>query len=174
MSFKAEVKASVGWNWSEGAVDNDRLDYAERLTDGNGDNQAEAVWHAEDQTLLDATSITLDLTSLTRTILGDTHTVTFLTVKALLIVNRSSSGGQLLLGGAATEEWSEPFGADGDQLAVPPDSPLLLANRQAGWNVDEGNKNLKLAASGGDVTYSIAVVGTITAPGSGSGSGSGT
>ncbi|GAG29614.1 unnamed protein product, partial [marine sediment metagenome] len=43
MSFKAEVKASVGWNWSEGAVDNDRLNYAERLADGNGDNQAEAV-----------------------------------------------------------------------------------------------------------------------------------
>ncbi|MHC4179508.1 MAG: hypothetical protein ACYSWU_18505, partial [Planctomycetota bacterium] len=112
MSFKAEVKASVGWNWNQGAVDNDRLDYAQRLLDGNGDNQAEAVWHAENQTLLDAGSTTLDLTGLTRTILGDTHTVTFLTVKALLVVNQSTTGGQLLLGGAAADEWSEPFGAD--------------------------------------------------------------
>lgn len=174
MSFKAEVKASVGWNWSEGAVDNDRLDYAQRLSDGNADNQAEAVWHAENQTLPDAASTTWDLTTLARTVLGDVHTVTFLTVKALLIVNLSTSGGELLVGGAAGDEWSEPFGADGDQLAVPPDSPLLLANRQAGWNVDDANKNLKLAASGGDVTYSIAIVGTTTAPGSGSGSGSGT
>ena len=171
MSFKAEVKASVGWNWSDGAVDNDRLDYAQRLLDGNGENQAEAVWHAEDQTLLEAASTTLDLTALTRTVLEDTHTVTFLTVKALLIVNLSSSEGELLFGGAASDEWSEPLGADGDQVAVPPDSPLLMANRQAGWNVDQTNRNLKLAASGGDVTYSIAIVGTTTAPGSGSGSG---
>jgi hypothetical protein len=171
MSFKAEIKASVGWNWNEGAVDNDRLDYAGRLLDGNGDNQAEAVWHVENQTLLDAESTTLDLSALTRTILADIHTVTFLTVKALLIVNQSTDAGQLLVGGAAADEWSEPFGADGDQVTVPPDSPLLLANRQAGWNVDEANRNLRLAASGGDVTYSIAVVGTTTAPGSGSGSG---
>ena len=173
MSFKAEVKASVGWNWNQGAVDNSRLDYAQRLLDGNGDNQAEAVWHAENQTLLDAAATTLDLTALTRTILGDVHTVTFLTVKTLLIVNQGTSGGQLLVGGAASDEWSEPFGADGDQVTVPLDSPLLLANRQAGWNVDDANKNLKLAASGGDVTYSIAIVGTTTAAGSGSGSGSG-
>lgn len=172
MSFKAEVKALVGWNWGDGAVDNDRLDYVQRLLEGNGANQAEAVWHAQNQTLLDAASTTLDLTALTRIVLGDTHTVTFLTVKALLIVNLSTSGGELLLGGAASDEWSEPFGADGDQLAVPLDSPLLLANRQAGWNVDEVNRNLKLAAGGGDVTYGIAIVGTTTAPGSGSGSGS--
>jgi hypothetical protein len=169
MGFKAEVKAWVGWNWSDGAVDNGRLDYAGRLLDGNGDNQAEAVWHAEIQTLADAASTTLDLTALTRIVLGDLHTVTFLTVKALLIVNQGTSGGRLLVGGAATDEWSEPFGADGDQIAVPLDSPLLLANRQAGWNVDQANRNLKLAASGGEVTYSIAVVGTTTAAGSSSG-----
>jgi len=169
MGFKAEVKAGVGWNWSDGAVDNQRLDYAARLLDGNGDNQAEAVWHAENQTLADAASTTLDLSALTRTILGDLHTVTFLKVKALLIVNQGTSGGQLLVGGAAADEWSAPFGADGDQIAVPLDSPLLLANRQAGWNVDQANRNLKLAASGGEVTYSIAIVGITTAAGSSSG-----
>jgi hypothetical protein len=35
--------------------------------------------------------------------------------------------------------------------------------------VDETNKHLKLAASGGEVTYSIAIVGTTTAAGSSSG-----
>ena len=48
-------------------------------------------------------------------------------------------------------------------MAVPPDSPWLIANTQAGWPVDSGNKNLKLAADGGDVVYSIAVLGTTTA-----------
>lgn len=173
MSFKAEVKASLGWNWNDGAVDNDRLDYAEQLLEGNGASQAEAAWHDRDRTLLDGASTTLDLTSLTRTILGDTVTVTLLTVKALLIVNQTSGGGELVVGDAAANEWAEPFTADGDQITVPPDSPLLLANRQTGWQVDDSNRNLKLAASGGDVTYSIAIIGTTTTAGSGSGSGSG-
>ena len=173
MSFKSEIKVSIGWNWNDGAVDNGRLGYAEQLLEGNGDNQAEAVWHVEDQTLLNATSTTLDLTALTRTVFGDTVTVTFLSVKALLIVNQSISVGELVVGDAATDQWSEPFGADGDQIAAPPDSPMLLANRQEGWEVDNVNRNLKLAAAGGDVTYSIAIVGTITTSESGSGSGSG-
>ena len=64
MSFKAEIKASLGWNWSDGATDNARLDFARQLLDGNGDDEAEAVWHIEDQTLVDGTSTTLDLTAL--------------------------------------------------------------------------------------------------------------
>ena len=94
-------------------------------------------------------------------------------VKALLVINESTSVGELVVGNAATDPWSEPFGADGDLIAAPPDSPILLANRQEGWEVDNANRNLKLAAAGGDVTYSIAIVGTITTSESGSGSGSG-
>jgi len=171
MTFKAEIQASLGWNWSEGAVDNQRLDYARQLLQGNGDNQAEAVWHAEDQVLLSGASVTLDLSALERTILGDTNTVTFLSIKALLIVNASTSGGHLLVGGAASDQWSEPFGADGDQVAVPPDSPLLLCNRQAGWPVDGANRNLKLAAVDGNVTYCLAIVGTTSVSASGSSGG---
>jgi len=171
MSFKADVKASIGWDWDAGAVDNDRLDYAVRFLEGTDDNRAEAVWHLEDQTLLNGSGTTLDLTALTRTIFGETFTFTLLTVRALLIVNQSTVGGELLVGDAAADQWSEPFGADGDQICIPLSSPLLLVNRQAGWPVDDSNKNLKLAAAGGDVTYSIAIVGTTTASGSGSSSG---
>ena len=169
MSFKGQIQAAVGWNWNDGAVDNGRLDYTKQLLDGNGADQAEVVWHDEDKTLLDGASTTLDLAALTRTVLGDTHTVTFLTVKAVLIVSHDTSEGQLAVGAAASDEWAEPFGADGDQIVVPADSPLLLANPTTGWAVDASNKNLKLAASGGDVDYSIAILGTITASGSGSG-----
>ena len=173
MSFKGDVRASLGWNWNDGAVDNNRLDYAEQVLFGNGTDQAEAAWHIEDQILLDGASITLDLTNLVRTVLGDISTVTFLKIKALLIVNLGSSVGQLLVGDAVEDPWSEPFGADGDQVLVPVDSPMLLASRRDGWAVDASNRNLRLAASGGDVDYSIALLGTVTAGGSGSGSGSG-
>ena len=50
---------------------------------------------------------------------------------------------------------------------------LLLCNPGAGWPVDADHRFLLLSASGGDVTYSAVVVGTLTATGSGSGSGSG-
>ena len=173
MSFKGEVRAALGWNWTDGAADDGRLDYAEPLLEGNGDNQAEAAWREDDATLTDGASTALDLTALTRTVLGDVNTVTFLTVKAVLIVNQSAGGGELVVGDAATDPWFEPFGSAGDEISVPPDSPLLLVNRGEGWPVDDSNKNLKLAAAGDEVTYSIAIVGTTTAAGSGSGSGSG-
>jgi len=172
MSFKGELRASLGWNWSDGATDNGRLDYAAQLLSGNGDGQAEAAWHLAGQTLANGESTTLDLTNLTRTILGDLHTVTFLTVKALLVVSHAASVGELALGDAAADTWSAPFGGDSERVFVPPDSPMLLANRRSGWAVDDSNRNLKLAAVGGEVLFSIAVLGTITASGSGS-SGSG-
>jgi|SRR3972149_2293241 len=163
MSFKAEVKTNVGWDWNAGAVDNGRLEYARQFLCGNGSGQAEAVWHTENQTLASGNATVLDLQSLTRMILGVELTISFQTVKNLLIVNRSTSGGTLLVGGAENNQWWAPFGRSGDKVAVPPDSPLLLGNRMEGWPVDAAGHCLQLAAVGGDVTYSIAVVGTITA-----------
>jgi hypothetical protein len=162
MSFSAEMFARLAWNWNSGALDNDKLTYGKLFADGSGANQAEAIWHLESQEILDAATVTHDLTALTRTILGETLTSTLLLVKAILIVNESTSGGQIIVGGAGTNEWSEAFGADGDQVVVPLDSPMLLSNRRCGWEVDDTHKNLKLAASGGDVTYSIAIIGTTT------------
>lgn len=171
MTFQAEILASLGWTWNDGAVDNRRLDCVARLPGGNGDNQAQAVWHAENQLLLSGAAVTLDLAALTRTILGDLNTVAMVAVKALLVVNHNQDGGSLVLGGAETDEWSAPFGAAGDQVLVPRASPMLLAHCQTGWDVDAAHRNLRLAASGGDVSYSIAIVGTTTRAGSGSGSG---
>lgn len=162
MSFKAKLTAGGAWEWNSGVVDEARLDYSKLLIHGPEANQAEAVWHEEDVELLEGVSRTLDLTALTRTVFGDTLTTTLLLVKSILIVNKSTAGGKLLLGGAAANEWSECFGADGDAAEVPLDSPLLLSNRKCGWEVDDTHKNLKIAAVGGDVTYSIAIIGTTT------------
>jgi len=170
MSFQAHVAASLGWRWSDGAVDSGRLSYAESLLDGSGDNQAEAVWHVENETLPAGASTTLDLMNLTRPVLEDLHTVSFTRIRALIVVNLSTGSGELIVGGAAADEWSAPFGAAGDLLVVSPDSPALLVNRRSGWEVDAAEKNLKLAASGDDVLYSIAVVGNLTADSGGSSS----
>lgn len=163
MSFKGSIRAFLGWNWVQGTEDNAKLSYDKALTDGAGVNEAEGIWHKESVLLLDAASETLDLTALVRTVLGDTtHNTTFVTIKGILVVNESTSGGELVIGGAATDEWSELFGADGDKIRVPLDSPMLWSSRRCGKEVDATNKNLKIAAEGGDVTYSIAIAGLLT------------
>jgi len=168
MSFRAESRVLLGWRWVSGGEDNDHLEFYEAFEDGDEDNEANAIWYLEDVTLTSGNSTTYDLTALARTAFGETLTHLFYLVKEIFIVVTSTTGGTLLVGAAAADEWSEPFGADGDIVKVPPDSPLLLANRVGGWSVDSSNKDLKVAASGGDVTYSIAIIGTITLGGSGS------
>ncbi|MGA2619840.1 MAG: hypothetical protein ABSF26_19680 [Thermoguttaceae bacterium] len=168
MTFKAELRASIGWNWNQGALDTARLDYTKQLQEGCGSGQAEAGWHADQQTLDSGAADTLDLTALHREMLGADHTTTLVRVKGLLLLNDGSSTGRLAVGGAGQAEWSAPFGADGDSLVVPPDGAVLLVNRQDGWPVDDSHKLLKLAAVGGNVTYSLALVGTLNATGSGS------
>jgi hypothetical protein len=168
MSFKAEIRASLGWNWNHGAVDNSRLDHTRPLAQGCGQGQAEAAWHAENQTLPAGTAEAIDLTALPRDVLGSVLVTTLLRVKGLLIVNDAGSAGTLVVGGAGGAEWSAPFGADGDTVEIPPDGALLVSNRNLGWPVDNAHKLLRLSATGGPLTYSAAIVGTLTATGSGS------
>jgi hypothetical protein len=138
------------------------------LLEGHADGQAEAVWHAEGQALPAGVAETIDLTALRRNLLGTLHTTTLVQVKGLLVINDGSSAGRLVVGGAGSAEWSAPFGADGDTIVIPPDGAVFLSCRKAGWPVDDANKLLKLAAAGGQVAYSIALVGTLAASGSGS------
>jgi hypothetical protein len=175
MTFKAEIKGSIGWNWDHGVMDNGRFEYTRRLMVGHGPGQAEAVWHAEAQFLSGGQSSTLDLTALARSALGGTLATTLQSVRGMLVTNESTSLGKLIVGGAGGAAWSAPFGADGDSLELPPGGMLLLSAPLDGWPVNDGNRLLRLAAPDGPVHYAIALVGTTTAssPGSGSGSGSG-
>jgi hypothetical protein len=171
MTFVAEVRASLSWTWDDGAVDDDRFDSLQEFSDGNGAGQAEAVWHLEDQVLAAGESLALDLTALEREVLGDLNTIAMVTVTALLLSSDAASVGSLAVGGAAANAWSAPFAAASDQAVVAPDGILLLSSPAAGWPVDSGDRILQLAAVGGDVTYSVVIVGTLTPQGSGSGSG---
>lgn len=170
MSFKAEVLAKIGWAWSDGVLDKSEQTFTAQFNDGNAVNQAEAVWHSELRELASGNSETFDLSALVRTVFGDTLTTAFHTVRAILVVNESTDpgAGEVLIGGAASNEWTYPFGSAGDQVSVPVDSVLMLSNRQWGWAVNAGAKNLKIAADGGDAVYSIVIVGTITTPAGGS------
>ena len=176
MSFTQELRAQLGWDWdTDGAVDKSSLRYLKRFSDEVGDEQYMAVWHLESQTLADAASIEWDLTALVREVLGEDITLTFQKVYGIEIVNLNTvaAGGTLTFGDAGYDEWWAPFGKLGDAVKIPPDSPLILFNRD-GWPVQslgpasssssgEGNADrmIKLAAAGAAVTYSIAITGAI-------------
>lgn len=167
----AELICNTGWSWptaGDAVRDDSKLTYSQKFPDGNGANEIEAVWHLEDQVLGNGASITLDLTALTREIFDDTLTTTFLTIRAIEISNLNATSGTIIVGNAATNVWSEPFGADAHTVKVPPNAPLVLASPSVGFDVDASNKNLKIAATGASVTYDIAIIGTTTGTGSGS------
>lgn len=171
--FSGDVITRIRWDWEDDdgtTIDNGSIMQQSRFTDGTDEEEAEACWHLVGASLLDSAIETHDLTALTRELFGDTHVTTLVTVRAILIRNLDTSTGSLVVGGASSNEWSEPFAADGDKIVVPPNSAFSISNLNTGWTVDDSNKNLKLAASGGDVNYDIAIVGTLTASGSSSSS----
>ncbi len=176
-TLRSSIKAQLAWTWDDRMgtsriTDSNRLQFDKDLPDGADADQADAVWHAEDQTLSAGQWTILELDALELSCFGDTIVIPFSKVKAILIVHRNTSaGGYLLVGGAAADEWYAPFGASGDTVKVMPDSPLLLSNSRDGWDVQFGGSALKIAAVGGDVTYDVAILGTLAGGSSSSSSG---
>lgn len=172
-TFSSNVVARTGWRWladSGNPIDDDNIEYDKNFADGSADNQAEIKWSSKSRTLLNGNSETFDLTALAREVFGGTLTLTFYKVKVIHIIIESTTSGKLTIGGAASNEWAGPLHTDGHTLVLDPDSTYLQTNRQYGWGVDDSNKNLKIAAGNGDVTYSIVIEGTETDDGSASGS----
>ena len=172
MSFRAELTINSGWSWDDGAKDASKLTYQETMAGTDATNTADAVWHDEARALTDGASDLFDLSSLTRTVLGATLTTVMTKIKAIHIVNTSTSGGKLIVGNADYDCWNEPFGASDHTFEVPLDSSAMISNRRAGWPVTglgdssssssgdgASDRMLKVAASGGAVTYSIAIIG---------------
>ena len=176
-TLRSSITAQLGWTWHDQVgtsliIDSNRLPFDKDLPDGADADQAEAVWHVEDQTLSASQWTVLELDALELSCFGDTIVIPFHTIKAILIIHRSTGGaGHLLVGGAAADEWYAPFGAPGDTVKVMPDSPLLLCHTRDGWEVEFGSSALKIAAVGGDVTYDVAILGTLSGGSSSSSSG---
>jgi hypothetical protein len=166
-TLRSTIEAQLGWTWQDHVgeapiVDSNRHLYQKILHDGVGDGQADAVWHAESESLAQGESRDLALDMLAQPLFGDVVTIPLASVKALLIVNRNETDeGCLLVGGASAEAWPGPFGSAADRVRVPPQSPMLLVNSKSGWAVAPGAAKLCLAAEGGPVTFDIAILGTL-------------
>ena len=175
-TLKSNVYAGIAFDWRD-TTDAGTLVFKDRghvfknqvLASGSMDLQADQVWHSRPgvyRRLAASANETFDLTALTLDLLGYSATLDpFIEVRALVIVNRTTvQNSYLLVGAAASNEWSAPFGAAGDTVKVPGGSPLMLSNVVDGWAVSGSSKNLKVAnPSAVDVDYEIAILGTTAA-----------
>lgn len=178
-TLKSNITSRLNWAWRDRSgslpiVDANRLDFDLNMESGESSGRCNAVWHDESLTLGTGETLVLHLDELSRTLFGAELAISFIAVKALLIVHRGSeaTSGSLLIGGASSEEWSEPFGAPGDTLSLPPNSPLLLCNSGTGWPVTPAANALALQAIGGAVEFDVAVLGVSPDVGSSSSSSS--
>jgi len=164
-TLRSTIQVQLGWTWRDGAgthvvTNSNRFQSSQDLDNGAGSGQADAVWDIVDQSLSAGSSTTLALDDLSRDLFGDTITVALAKVKAVLVVNKNTSGsGHLLLGAAESDEWYAPLGAAGNTVKIMPGAALLLACPQAGWDVAAGANQLRLEAVGDAVTFDVAIVG---------------
>lgn len=168
ITLKSNIHAEFGWTWQDRSgstvtTNTNRLRAFQDLLNGSGSNQADQVWDDTETTLTSGSTTTLDLTSLSRDFFGETITLSFATVKGLLIVNRNTTGtAYLKVGNAASDTWHAPLGTATDSLKIPTGGSLLFSHPDAGWDVISSAKSLKLEAVGGEVNYDLIILGVAT------------
>jgi len=136
------------------------------LTSGTTANKADRWIFDIDRVVTSGNNEDLDLYDLagfdnTVDLLG--NTTTFAEIVAIIVENESGSAGTLVLGGNGTAAaWNSPFNADDDgALTIAAGGFVLIANpKDAAYAVtDTSNHLLRVAASGGNITYNIGVLG---------------
>ena len=167
-SVSLDIRAALNWLFQDTldlatVSDSARVEYSQSLVDGTAADQADKIWH-DQRTVAAGASDDLDLTALVQAIFGGSLSLALAKVKALFIVNTSTTSGQdLKVGGSGANAFAAPFDADDDaKVLVPADSMLLLVNKKSGWPVTNGSADtLRINNPGAAaVTYKIVIVGT--------------
>lgn len=129
------------------------------LSDGSGSGQANKVYLAT-RTVATAANDDLDLAG----VLADPFgvTLTFATVKAIIIRADPENTTNLTVGGAPSNPFVGPFGAATHTLQVRPGGALEFVAPQTGWTVTPSTGDiLRIAnAAGASANYTIEIVGT--------------
>ncbi len=134
------------------------MNLSDALATGTSANQADVLWH--DSRILSATSEDLDLAASLTDGLG--NSVTFATVKAIIIHNTSTTTTEnLSVGGAASAQFINWVSAADDEIVIGPDGVFVLWSPIDGYAVTATTGDLLKIDSGADnITYEIAIIGT--------------
>lgn len=131
-----------------------------QVAPGTGTGYADLMYAGE-RTITASSSENLDLAGGLTSPLG--ATLTFVKVKAILIVASTANTNSVQVGGAATNTFTGAFADATDIVSIPPGGTLLLVHPGAGWTVTASTGDiLKVANSGATtgVTYKVIVIGT--------------
>jgi len=135
--------------------------FADALSQGTGLDAGDVLWH-DTRTLTATTSENLDLAGSLTNGLGTT--VTFAKVKAIIIVNKSTTAGYNLdIGNATSNGWTTMFGGSTHTIKVGPGgcfanwNPSLAGFAVTAATGDQLKINNGNAAS---VDYDIVIIGT--------------
>lgn len=153
--------SSQGFTWSSPS-----------FSSGTGANQADRVWTDTARLLSSGTSENLDLYDLAAFDIGGGagkdalgQAMTNAELVALLIANKTTSVGNLLIGGegsgASFQSIFHVSGTASDTAGFGPLKPggcfFICCPPDPAWTItDAANHLLKIAASGGDVSYDVA------------------
>jgi hypothetical protein len=165
-SLSVEIKASLAWLWEEALelstlVDSSKLEVQAALSAGDGPGEADQIWH-DTRTLAATSNDDLDLTALVQTIHGQSVSLGFAALKAILIHNTSDTDA-LVIDSSVSNGLTAPFAASAtSKLEIPASSPLLLVNKLAGWTVTAGTGDVLRIGNAGstEIQYKIVIVGT--------------
>lgn len=136
------------------------------LTDGDGPGEADLVF-ADSRTIPANTIEEFDLLNLTQQALGVTVPFTFRQLRAIRVVNTSTTAGRKIRVGVDPGRPTVVYAAE-----VGPGSEWFSVNQTDGWRVTEDNSVIRISnPNAASVTYELYLFGTSVAAG-GSGSGS--
>jgi hypothetical protein len=136
------------------------------LTDGDGPGEADLVF-ADSRTIPANTVEEFDLLNLTQQALGVTVPFTFRQLRAIRVVNTTTTAGRRLLIGVDPGRPTVVYAAE-----VGPGSEWFSINQTDAWEVTADNSVIRISnPNAASVTYELYLFGTSVAAG-GSGSGS--
>lgn len=134
--------------------------FAKSLANGTGANQADRVWR-DQRTLAASANEDLDLAGALTDALGGS--AVFARVKAIVVRASDANTNNVVVGGAASNQFVGPFGAGTHTVAVKPGGIFaVFAADATAWAVTAGTGDLlRIANSAGStaVTYDIIIIG---------------
>lgn len=131
------------------------------FTSGTGSGQVDKLF-ADTRTINASSNDDLDLAGVLIDAFG--VAITFVKVKAIVVVADSTNVNNVVIGNAAGTQFVGPFGAAAHTIAVPPGGMFVIARSDAtGWAVGAGATDLLRIANSGagtSVIYQIVILGT--------------
>ena len=114
-----------------------------------------------DQERTVATSETLDLAGVLTDVFG--AALTFVKIRAIMVEADAANVNDVVVGGAGSNAWVGPFGANTHTVAIQPGDMWMMTAATTGWTVTPGSGDLLKvlnSSSGASVKYRIVIVGT--------------